>query len=112
MHEAGLARGVAKALRERGLRVDQVRLAVCGGTREVEEFEGELRTYLIEAMPDQAAGVMNLDIRRVPFGHLCPSCGAEFTSPGAGESCPNCGSETVPEIPTERIEIELLEPVP
>ena len=31
MHEAGLARGVAEALRERGLRVEQIRLAVRGG---------------------------------------------------------------------------------
>jgi Zn finger protein HypA/HybF involved in hydrogenase expression len=107
MHEAGLARGIAKALRERGLRLDEIRLAVCGGTHEAGEFEVELRTYLVEAMPDQAEAAMKVEIRRLPFGHLCPSCGVEFTAPGVAERCPNCGAETVPEVATERIEIEL-----
>jgi Zn finger protein HypA/HybF involved in hydrogenase expression len=111
MHEAGLARGVAKALRERGLRVRQVRLAVRGGHHDPAEFERELRTYLAAEMPEQASTIASLQIRRVEFGHLCPSCAAEFTAPGVAEPCPNCGAETVPDIPNEQIEIELLEPV-
>jgi hypothetical protein len=39
MHEVGLARGVAEALRERSLRVDHVRLAVRGGHHDAIDFE-------------------------------------------------------------------------
>ena len=39
MHETGLARGAAEALRERSLRVDQVRLAVRGGHHDAIEIE-------------------------------------------------------------------------
>ena len=38
MHEAGLARGVAKALRGRGLHLGQVRLALRGGQPDFAEF--------------------------------------------------------------------------
>jgi Zn finger protein HypA/HybF involved in hydrogenase expression len=107
MHEAGLARDIAKLLRKRGLRLDEIRVAVRGGTHEAREFEIELRTYLAEALPDQAAAALTVEIRRAPFGHLCPRCGVEFTAPGVAECCPNCGAETVPELATEQVEIEL-----
>jgi Zn finger protein HypA/HybF involved in hydrogenase expression len=111
MHEAGLAREVARALRERGLRPGQVRLAVRGGHHDPAEFEAELRDHLAAAMPDEAAAVASLTIRRVMCGHLCPRCGVEFESEAVAPVCPACGSDTVPEVADEEIEIELLEAV-
>jgi Zn finger protein HypA/HybF involved in hydrogenase expression len=111
MHEAGLARGVAEALRERGLRVDQVGLAVRGGHHDPAEFEAELRAYLAAELPGEADMVASLAIRRLLSGHLCPNCGVEFDSEIVAPGCPVCGSDTLPEVATEQIEIELLEAV-
>ncbi len=111
MHEAGLARHVAKALRERALTAAQIRLAVTGGHHDPAEFELELRAYLTAEMPEQAAAIANLDVRRLPSGHLCPSCGVEFDTAIVAPACPNCGSDTIAEITDEEIEIELRERV-
>jgi Zn finger protein HypA/HybF involved in hydrogenase expression len=111
MHEAGLARGVARALRERGLSVGQIGLAVRGGHHDPAEFEAELRAHLAAELPHQAAALATLAIRRLASGHLCPGCGVEFDSEIVAPGCPVCGSDTVPEITTEQIEIELLEAV-
>jgi Zn finger protein HypA/HybF involved in hydrogenase expression len=108
MHEAGLARGVARALRERGLRPCDVRLAVRGGHHDPLEFETELRAHLAAELPDEAAAVANIEIRRIPFGHLCPRCGVEFDSEAVAPTCPACGVDTVAEITDEVIEIEML----
>jgi Zn finger protein HypA/HybF involved in hydrogenase expression len=108
MHEAGLARGVAKALRERDLRPGQVRLAVRGGHHDAEAFDAELRAYLAAEIPGEAAAVASIEIRRVAFGHLCPKCGVEFESAAVAPACPACGIETLAEITDEVIEIELL----
>ena len=111
MHEAGLARGVAKALRECGLRVEQTRLAVRGGHHDAVEFEAELRAHLTAQLPDEADAIARIEILRVAFGHLCPVCGVEFESQKVDPLCPHCGSETLAEITAEQIEIELLEAV-
>ena len=108
MHEAGLARGVARALRQRGLSLGQVRLAVGGGHHDPIEFEAELRAYLAAEMPDEVAAVEAVEIRRLAFGHFCPKCGVEFDSEAVAPACPACGVETVAEITDEVIEIELL----
>ena len=112
MHEAGLARGVAKLLRENGLRVGQVRLVVRGGHHDPTEFAAGLRTHLVAEMPQDAAAVASLEIRRVPFAHYCPSCDAEFGSVEFAPACPSCGAETLPDIANELIDVELLETVP
>ena len=106
MHEAGLARSVAKVLRERGLRPGQVRLAVRGGLHEAAVFEAELRAYLTAEMPDEAASIATLQVRRMPSGHLCPTCGVEFESELVAPACPKCGVDTLTEIADEVIEIE------
>lgn len=111
MHEAGLARGVARALRERGLRPDQIGLVVRGGHHDPTEFEAELRSHLAAELPEAASAVAHLPIRRVASGHLCPGCGVEFDTEIVAPGCPACGSDTVPEIATEQIEIEMLEAV-
>ena len=111
MHEAGLARGVAEALRERGLRVEQIGLAVRGGYHDAIDFEAELRAHLAAEIPREADALAMLTIRRLLSGHLCPKCGVEFDSEIVAPGCPVCGSDTLPEVATEQIEIELLEAV-
>src|SRR5271157_2201566 len=111
MHEAALARGVAKGLRERGLAPAQVRLAVLGGHHDAAEFEAELKVHLAAEMPEAAAQIAVLEVRRLPFGHLCPKCGVEFDSEKVAPACPNCASDTIAETTDEEVEIELLVPV-
>jgi hypothetical protein len=111
VHEAGLARGVARALRERSLRPAGVRLAVVGGHHDPAAFEAELRAHLAAEMPDEAAAIARMEIRRAAFGHLCPACGVEFESAVVAPACLNCGSDTLAETTDEEIQIELLEPV-
>ncbi len=106
MHEAGLARGVAKVLLERGLRVEQVRLTVRGGQHDPAEFQALLRQHLFEILPDQRPAIDALEIRRAPFAHLCVSCGDGFEATGVAEPCPRCGRESLPAIPEEQIDIE------
>jgi len=85
MHEGGLARGVARALTERDLRPEQIRLAVAAGHQDPAAFEAELRAHLTAEMPEAAAT--------------------------AAPACPNRASEAVGEITVEKIQIELLEPL-
>ncbi len=108
MHEAGLARGVARVLLERGLRVEQVRLTVRGGHRDPAEFEALLRDHLSEILPEQRAAIAALEIRRAPFAHLCVSCGDGFEASGVVEPCPRCGRDSLPAIPEEQIDVEQL----
>jgi len=109
MHEVGLARNVAKALKTRGLRLAEVRLTVRGGHRDPADFEAELRVHLLQAMPEQAKAIPGLEIKRVPFNHLCPGCGKEFESTQIAASCPRCHAESLPELSDEQIDIERLE---
>ena len=109
MHEAVLARGLAKTLKIRGLSLADVRLTVRGGHRDPAEFEADLRLHLLQAMPDQAKAVTGLEIKRVPFGHLCPGCGNEFDSAQIAASCPRCHAESLPELTDEQVDIERLE---
>jgi Zn finger protein HypA/HybF involved in hydrogenase expression len=109
MHEAGLARNVAKAMKTRGLSLAQVRLTVRGGHRDPAEFEAGLRVHLLQAMPGDAKAIPGLEITRVPFGHLCPGCGNEFESVQIAASCPRCHAESLPELSDEQIDIERLE---
>jgi Zn finger protein HypA/HybF involved in hydrogenase expression len=109
MHEASLARNVAKALKAKGLTLAEVRLCIKGGHTDPNLFESELRTHLAAEMPDQAKAVPGLEIRRAPFGHLCPGCGNEFESPQIAASCPRCHGESLPELTDEEIDIERME---
>jgi predicted RNA-binding Zn-ribbon protein involved in translation (DUF1610 family) len=111
MDEAGLARGLAKVLLERGLSIGQIRLAVRGGQVDPAEFERQLRAHLIAEIPNEAIALAGIEIRRGASGHLCPRCGVEFDTEIVAPGCPNCGSDTVPEVAAEVIDIELLEPV-
>jgi Zn finger protein HypA/HybF involved in hydrogenase expression len=109
MHVAGLALNLEKALKRRGLTLAQVRLNVRGGHRDPTEFEADLRVHLLQAMPDQSRAIPGLEIRRVPFGHLCPGCGNEFESPQIAASCPRCHAESLPELTDEEIDFERME---
>ncbi len=109
MHEAGLARGVARVLLERGLRVEQVRLTVRGGRHEPDDFAALLREHLTNLLPEQRAAVAGLEIRRAPFAHLCVACGDGFEAPGIAEACPRCGRESMPAIPEEQIDVERID---
>jgi Zn finger protein HypA/HybF involved in hydrogenase expression len=112
MHEASLARSVAKALKSRGLILAQVRLNVRGGHTDPNLFDSELRTHLAEVLPDQARSVPGLEIRRMPFAHFCPGCGNEFDSTQIAASCPRCHGESLPGITDEEVDIERLERYP
>lgn len=109
MHDVRLARNLAKTLKSRGLSLADVRLNVRGGHRDPAEFETELRVHLLQAMPEEARAIPGLEIRRVPFLHLCPGCGNEFESAQIAASCPRCHAESLPELSDEEIDIERME---
>ena len=109
MNEARLARNVAKALKTRGISLAQVRLNVRGGRTEPAAFEEELRAQLLVALPEEARSVPAVDIRRVPFGHMCPGCGNTFEASQIAARCPTCRAESLPDLTDEEIEVELLE---
>jgi hypothetical protein len=109
MHEAALARSVAKTLKSRGLSLAGVRLNVRGGHRDPYDFEADLRAQLLQALPDEAKAVPGLEIRRVAFGHLCPGCGNEFEAVQIAAPCPRCRAESLPELTDEQVDVERLE---
>ena len=109
MNEARLARSVAKTLRSKGLTLSQVHLNVRGGRTEPAVFEEGLRAQLLVQMPEDARGAAAVEIRRVPFGHMCPGCGATFESAIIAARCPSCRAESLPELTDEEIEVEKVE---
>ncbi len=112
MHEATLAKNVAKILKSRGLSLAQVRLTVRGGNTDPARFDAELRNQLQALLPDQARFVPGLDISRIPFAHLCPGCGNEFESPQIAARCPQCQGESLPGVSEEEVAVERLERYP
>lgn len=109
MHEAILARNVAKTLKSRGLALADVRLNVRGGHRDPADFEAGLRVQLLQAIPDEARAIPGLEIRRVAFDHLCPGCGTVFESIQIAAPCPRCRAESLPELTDEQVDVERLE---
>ena len=109
MLDARLARVVAKTLRARGLTLSQVRLNVRGGRTEPAILEDGLRAQLMAIMPEDARGAAAVEIRRVPFGHMCPGCGTTFDSAQIAARCPNCRAESLPDLTDEEIEVEKVE---
>jgi Zn finger protein HypA/HybF involved in hydrogenase expression len=112
MHEATLARNVAKVLTSKGLTLPQVRLTVRGGNTDPARFDAELRAHLQAYLPDQARAVPGLEIRRIPFPHLCPGCGNEFESPQIAARCPACHGDSLPGVTEEEVAVERLERYP
>jgi Zn finger protein HypA/HybF involved in hydrogenase expression len=109
MLDARLARVVAKTLKAKGLTLAQVRLNVRGGRTEPSVLEEGLRAQLMLMLPEEARSVPAVEIRRAPFGHICPGCGQAFEAPQIAAPCPNCGSESLPELTDEEIDVEKLE---
>lgn len=106
MHEAGIARGIAAALRGRALAGRVVRLRVRGGHHDPGEFEAALRTHLRIEAPELDAVPIELVHEAVP--RLCVGCGAEFVAPGADDPCPTCGGASLPLQEHEQVEVELV----
>jgi Zn finger protein HypA/HybF involved in hydrogenase expression len=109
MLDARLARVVVKTLRAKGWSLAQVRLNVRGGRTEPAMLEEGLRAQLMVMLPEEARSVPAVEIRRVPFSHMCSGCGQAFEAPQIAAGCPNCGAESLPELTDEEIEVEKLE---
>ena len=111
MHEAGLARAIAKALRNRPAAPAPgtspgVRLLVTGGHHPNEEFDSALRFHLASEAPELDPA--RLEVIHLPAGRLCTGCGRSYQAADPGESCPTCGGASLPLIEREQVEIELL----
>jgi len=117
MHEAGLARAIVKALRNRavapargtGTSTDTgtgVRVLVTGGHHPVAEFDNALRFHLASEAPE--LDLARLELIHLPAGRLCTGCGRTYEATDPGESCPTCGGASLPLIEREQVEIELL----
>jgi Zn finger protein HypA/HybF involved in hydrogenase expression len=98
MHEAGLARAIAKALRDRPA------APVPGHPHE--EFDSALRFHLASEAPELDPA--RLEVVHLPAGRLCTGCGRSYEAADPGEPCPTCGGASLPLIEREQVEIELL----
>ena len=105
MHEAGIARSIARALREQTLDGRRVVLHVRGGNHAPEAFDSSLLFHLQLEAPelDPAA----LEIVHDAAARLCVGCGREFPAARPDEPCPRCGGSSLPLLDHEQVEIEL-----
>jgi len=117
MHEAGLARAIAKALHDRAPTPARstgtstgtgtgVRVLVTGGHHPIAEFDNALRFHLASEAPE--LDLARLELIHLPAGRLCTGCGRTYEATDPGESCPTCGGASLPLIEREQVEIELL----
>lgn len=106
MHEAGIARSIAAALRGQAVDGRTVRLHVRGGHHDPGEFEAALRTHLRIEAPELDAVPIELVHAAVP--RLCVGCGREFAAPGPDDPCPSCGGASLPLQEHEQVEVELV----
>ena len=117
MHEAGLARAIAKALHDRAQPPARstgtstgtgtgVRVLVTGGHHPIAEFDNALRFHLASEAPE--LDLARLELIHLPAGRLCTGCGRTYEATDPGESCPTCGGASLPLIEREQVEIELL----
>jgi hypothetical protein len=106
MHEARVARSVAREIEGRGLAGHDLRLVVSGGHADREAFDAALRTQLSVALPD--VDVAAIEIVHRPGPHLCNGCAGAFIAPRGGR-CPMCGADVTPLPAPERIELEWAE---
>jgi len=116
MHEAGLARAIAKALHDRAPTPARstgtstgtgtgVRVLVTGGHHPIAEFDNALRFHLASEAPE--LDLARLELIHLPAGRLCTGCGRTYEATDPGESCPTCGGASLPLIEREQVEIEL-----
>ncbi len=106
MHEAGIARSIAGALRGRQLDGRRVVLHVHGGDHDPDAFEASLRFHLQLEAPELAA--VALELVRDPAPRLCVRCGARFSAARPDQPCPECGGASLSLEEHEQVEIELV----
>lgn len=106
MHEARVARTVAREVEGRGLAGHELRLVVSGGHADRAAFEAALRTQLAAALPH--VDVTRIEIVHRPGPQLCNGCAGAFIAP-PGERCPMCGSDGTPLPAPERVELHWAE---
>ncbi len=105
MHEAGIARSIARALRSEQLDGRRVVLHVRGGNHAPEAFDSSLRFHLQLEAPDLDPGTLEIVHDAAP--RLCVGCGREFPAARPDEPCPRCGGSSLPLRDREQVDIEL-----
>jgi Zn finger protein HypA/HybF involved in hydrogenase expression len=106
MHEAGIARSVAAALRREDLAGRHVVLHVRGGHHGPDEFESALRFHLQVEAPELDPG--SFEVVHDPVVRLCVGCGSESSSVRPDDACPRCGGASLPLLDHEQVAIELV----
>jgi len=105
MHEAGIARSIAAALRGRDLAGGRVVVHVSGGHHEPADFDASLLAHLQAEAPDFAPFV---EIVHDPSERLCVACGGQFRAVLSQDPCPACGGAGLPMLENETVEVELV----
>lgn len=106
MHEAGIARAVAGAIRDQAAPDDLIRLFVTGGHGQPEDFDAALRLHLALALPDRDPAAFEIVHR--PTSRLCPACAVTFDGIRPLDPCPTCGSPGLETPVSEEIDLEIL----
>jgi Zn finger protein HypA/HybF involved in hydrogenase expression len=103
VHEAGIARTIADAIRDHGIDGVPVRVLVTGGHDVPADFDASLRFHLEVVAPGLDPDRLTIVHRPAP--RWCPSCGT--SSDGLpGGTCPGCGGPTLGSSSDESIELE------
>ena len=106
MHEAGIARSIARALRDEPLDGRRVVLHVRGGNHAPEAFDSSLLFHLHLEAPE--LGAVAFEIVHDAATRLCVGCGQEFPAARPDEPCPRCRGSSLPLLDHEQVEIELV----
>lgn len=95
MHEMSIAQGILEIVSEEIRRHGNVKVSVVNIS--VGKFTavvpGQLAFCFSLITPETELAGAVLNIREVPFGYLCSSCGKKFSSGEALMECPECGGE-------------------
>jgi|GEM_PF-1268107 len=107
MHELGLARAIAGAIRENGWQRTPLEVRVTGSHAAPDDFDRALLAHL-------AADGDDIDPTLITVTHgartlLCSRCAVPFGAAGDDDRCPSCGGAPLPAAEGETVEIIVLD---
>lgn len=104
MHELGLARTIAAAIRENGWQSSPTLVRVRSPHSDFDAFERSLLAHLRAEVPELSEGQVR--VVEVPSPRVCSACASRFEGL-LGAPCPGCGGPAMPSAADEQVDLEL-----
>lgn len=108
MHELGLARAIAGAIRENGWQHARLEVRVTDAHASPADFDAALLAHLKSEEPDLETGRVTIVHFATP--RVCSHCATQFEPVEDAEGCPACGGPPLPGSAREEVELMLLAP--